>query len=159
MAESKKIEILLKTIDRHWAQAKQSEDQRAGMTNYLLTIYGAAQAYIIQRTFDKPCIMIAIVIIILAIYGLVATYKYYERFRSHATIVGTLMDELDAQNTGINLNSLERIAKEKHELKFPKFHKIRLYRIWLILHAFFILLALANILLIILKNYYQIKIF
>ena len=66
MAESQKIEILLKTIDRHWAQAKQSEDQRASMTNYLLTIYGASQAYIIQRSFDKPCIMIAVVIIILA---------------------------------------------------------------------------------------------
>jgi hypothetical protein len=88
-----------------------------------------------------------------------ATYKYYERFRSHAAIVGALMDNLDNLNTGINLNDIEKTAKVKHESKFPHFHKIRLYRIWLTLHGFFIVLAVANIILIVLKNYYHITVF
>jgi hypothetical protein len=159
MAESHKIEVLLKTIDRHWTQAKQSEDQRAGMTNYLLTIYGASQAYIIQKDFNKPSLIIALIIIFLGIYGMIATYKYYERFRSHAAIVGTLMDDLDALNIGVNLDQIEKTAKAKHEAKFPHFHKIRLYSIWLTLHGFFIVLGLANAMIIILKNYYCISIF
>jgi len=79
MAESHKIEVLLKTIDRHWAQAKQSEDQRASMTNYLLTIYGASQAYIIQKDFNKPSLIIAFIIIILAIYGGKALIKKLDK--------------------------------------------------------------------------------
>ncbi|MBB3054788.1 hypothetical protein [Mucilaginibacter gotjawali] len=145
MTESDKIEILLSTIDRHWGQAKQSEDQRSKMTNYLLVLYLAAQGFIVQKDFDRSTIMVSVIIIIVAIYGVLASFKYYERFRLHATRVGRLMDVFDKFSDGISLNIIEKTADNDHKLNFPRLHKIRLNKIWILLHCAFAVVGVVDI--------------
>lgn len=157
MEISDKINILLSTIDRQWSQAIQSENQRANLANFLLTLYGASQAYIIQREYDSSTIIVSIVLIFLSIYGILATYKYYERFRLHTTRVGRLMDKLDELEPSISLNEIEKIADTKHKTNFPRLSKIRLFRIWLFLHYGFSILGFINLIIAILKNVFEIE--
>jgi hypothetical protein len=154
MNASEKIQVLIATIDRHWSQAMQSENQRATTTNFLLTLYGATQAYIIQRNFDSPTILVSIIFITLSTYGIIVTYKYYERFRLHASRVGRLMDKITEFEPSLNLDEIEKLADQKHKSAFGKIAKMRLYKIWLLLHVWFGLLAVFNLIVATLKNYF-----
>jgi len=151
MEKEKQIDILLQTIDRYWNQAIQNENQRANFTNYILLIIGALQGYVIQRRFDRFSIVLAVIIIVLGIFGVLIVAKYYERFNHQASRVGRLMEKIKELEPNINLDELESIASLKHNAKFPLLSKIRLNKLWLVFYCFFILLGIFNLFLIIIN--------
>src|SRR5690349_19184677 len=129
------IEVLLKTIDRYWLQAIQTENQRANFTNYILVIIGAIQGYIIQREFDRFCILLSLLIFMLGCFGALISAKYYERFSEQTSRVGRLMEKIKMLNPNIDLDELEVKAREKHNKKFPHLTKVRLNKLWLLFHV------------------------
>jgi hypothetical protein len=154
MTEGEKIQIIISTIDRHWSQAVQSENQRATTTNYLITFYGAAQAFIIQKNFAASTLLAEIVFIILSTYGVVVTFKYYERFRLHASRVGRLMEELTLLDASVDLAGIEAVADRRHKLEFPVLSKFRLHKVWLSIHYGFGLLAILNLIISLAKIFW-----
>lgn len=157
MTNDKQIDILLQTIDRYWGQAIQQENQRANFANYLLILIGATQGYIIQREFDRFSILLCIIIIVLGIFGLLITAKYYERFREQTSKVGRLMEKLKEIEPNINLDELESLAAKKHKDKHPFLSKIRLNKLWLTFYYFFILLGCLDLLIILCSWYSKMK--
>lgn len=144
-------DVIMKMLDTQWAQAKQSEDQRAAVTNYVFVIAAALQGYIVQRNFDKLSLAIAIFLIILGIYGALISYKYYERFRLGMTRVGKWMEKLEELHLDANIAAIEKKADDKHNSRFTRIHKIRLYALWLCLHTAVSLAGIANIIVIYIK--------
>jgi hypothetical protein len=127
-------DVLLHTIDKQWSQAKQSEDQRATMTNYIIVLAIGLEGFIVQRQFDRGSPPLAVVIIFLGIYGAIASAKYYERFRLSVDRVRVIRGELDKLHSGAMLQSLEEKADELHEKHHPRLVKLRLHTLWLMLH-------------------------
>ena len=93
MAEPEDVtKIVLSEIDRQWGQAKQSEDQRATLSNFIVV---AAQGFIVDKGFPKRAMVVAVCLTILGLFGAIAVAKYYERFRLSMTRVGRLREQLD----------------------------------------------------------------
>jgi hypothetical protein len=137
-------DVIIKMLDNQWSQAKQSEDQRSAVTNYVFVIAAAIQGYIVQRNFDKYSLAVAIFLIVLGIYGALISYKYYERFRLGMTRVGRWMEKLEELHPDANLAAIEKKADVKHNSRFPRMHRIRLYALWLCLHTAVSLAGVAN---------------
>lgn len=148
MADAK--DILLDQLDKQWTQARQSENQRAMMTNFLIVIYGILQGFIVQRKFDDPTIILAVVMIFLGVFGVLASYKYYERFRLSTCRVGRLMERLQELEPEANLKELEHKADSKHRTRYPRLHHLRLHKLWHALHWGIVILGIINLLIILL---------
>lgn len=144
----KQTEILLQTINRYWNQAIQQENQRANFTNYILLIVAGTQGYIVEREFDRFSTLLSIIIIVVSLFGMLITAKYYERFRDQTSKVGRLMEKLIEVEPEINLDQLEDVASKKHKNDNPILSKIRLNKLWLIFYGFFLLLGIFDLLII-----------
>ena len=142
-------DILLKQLEHQWAQARQSEDQRATTTNYLLIISVAIQGFIVERGFDNLSILLALIIIGLGVFGAVLSEKYYERFRLHVTRVGRIMERLEKLVPDANLAELEKAASIKHKKKFPYLSTLRLHVLWRTIHISIAIIGAINLLAII----------
>jgi hypothetical protein len=145
-------QVLLAFITYQWSQAKQSEDQRAAITNFLLTIAIALQGFIVQRGFDIASIVLAVLITLLGGFGIVTSAKYYERFRNATNRVGEVSKYLDKLHPASRLRELQKISDIEHQQRFPRMSQLRLNRLWLILHCLVIAFGLSNIIIIILVN-------
>ena len=69
----------------HRQQLRQSEDQRAVLTNYVLVIASALTGLIAQQKLARETLPVAILIMILGIYGAITVAKYHERAEYHLT--------------------------------------------------------------------------
>lgn len=146
MAEE--IDILLNHLDKQWDQAQQSEDQRATLTRYILLLVIAIQGFIVQRSFDSTSLVLAIIIVLLGLYGVLISAKYYERFRLHICRVGRIMERLEQLYPGANMAELENMAEEHHKPRHPIMRKIHLNTLWRVLHIGIIILGIINIIII-----------
>lgn len=57
------IDILLKMFEESYALARQAEDQRATMSNYLITVSAVLFAFVTQQGFTPNVIPISILIV------------------------------------------------------------------------------------------------
>ena len=89
-------DILLQMIQEQWSQARQSESQRATMTNYIIAISSAILGFIVDKGLVRNIWPLTILLIVLGIYGALFSAKLYERFRHHIHRVDKMMRRLDA---------------------------------------------------------------
>ena len=123
----------------------------------ILLIIGATQGYIIQREFDRFSILLSVIVIILGLFGLLITAKYYERFREQTSKVGRVMERLKEIEPNVDLDELEYKANQKHKKRFPVLSKIRLNSLWLLFYTFFIFLGVIDVCIIIFGWYSKTK--
>jgi hypothetical protein len=122
--------IILSEIDRQWSQAKQSEDQRAALSNFIIVIAVAAQGFIVDKGFAKRTMVLAVSMVVLGIFGAIASGKYYERFRMSMARVGRLREQLDRLYPTLKLDETEQRADGKHTARYPRLSRIRLHLLW-----------------------------
>jgi hypothetical protein len=142
-------DVLLKFADFQWAQARQSEDQRATLTNFLIVIFIGLQGFIVNQAFAPNTLILAAVIIFVGIFGLLASAKYYERFAYSLTRVGEIMKHLDKIYQSTQLRELHKQADVEHNTKYPRLHKFRLHYIWNILTVSIALFGVIDLLIIV----------
>ncbi len=123
-------EIILNEIDRQWGQAKQSEDQRATLTNIIVVVAAASQGYVAEKNFATDTVVIASFLIMIGIFGLFATAKYYERFRHSMCRVGRLRERLDTMYPTLELERTKDRADLEHARRYPKLSNLRLNHLW-----------------------------
>lgn len=128
-----KADVILNEVDRQWSQARQSEDQRATLSNLILLIAVAAQGFIVEKDFPKRALVVAVALVLLGAFGTVAVAKYYERFRMSMSRVGRLRERLDRNIPDLGLDELERKADEKHRKRYPQLSSVRLHYLWRLL--------------------------
>ena len=137
-------DVILSMLDKQWSQAQQSENQRAAMTNYVLIIFGGLQSYIIQRGYDEPSLVLAVAMLLLGVWGTLASAKYYERFRLSTCRIGRWMEKLEELDPNTTLAAVEQRADAIHTGRYPRLHKMRLHSIWNSLHIAMIIAGVLN---------------
>ena len=140
-----KIDIVLAMLNNQWTQAQQSEKQRAFTTNIVLVLYTGLQSLIVQRGFDQSSLPLAMAIIVLGLWGVVSTEKYYERFRLHVCRVGRWMDLLERMEPSTELSNTEKSADALHGRRHPKMLRLRLNWLWFWLHVLVVTAGVANL--------------
>ncbi|MDQ3705226.1 MAG: hypothetical protein M3437_08410 [Chloroflexota bacterium] len=132
MADS--TDIWLQVHKEEGAQARQSETQRAAVTNYTLVIAAAIAGYVVDQGFAHDLWYLTTILALIGFYGALASAKYYERFRYLMEIAREIELRLEAQYPDFGFSEVLRIAESKHRTRFPLLTKIRLNKIWLVMH-------------------------
>ena len=138
-------DIILNELGRQWSQAKQSEDQRATLSNFIIIISVAAQGFIVQNDFPSRAMVVAVFLTLLGIFGAIASAKYYERFRLSMCRVGRLREKLDTLHPDLKLDELEALSDAKHLKRHPRLHRIRLNLLWRLMMFGIVALGLFDI--------------
>ena len=120
-----KIDVLLKIHDEHAAQARQHENQRERIANYILIIVGILVTFISNSNFAAYSIPASMLLIILGIYGFMFTRKHYERNRLHVSILSKFLEEINKELTKKNsskstLKEIRNAGEQTHYENFPE---------------------------------------
>lgn len=117
----------------HREQLRQCETQRSTLTNLLLVITAALSALIVQQKFTLNVLPLCLFVAMIGVYGAVAVSKYYERAFYHLAQARALTRDLVELGALGSDEALVR-AREAHYRRFPRLHRIRLHRLWTVLH-------------------------
>jgi hypothetical protein len=127
-------EAVLAYWREHREQLRQSENQRAVLTNYVLLITAAVSGFIVQQNFGLRTLPLSVLVIIIGLYGAVASAKYHERADYHLLQARALTRVLvDTGSLGDHEAVLEEF-RQQHYRKYPRLHRLRLNRLWTGLH-------------------------
>lgn len=132
---SSENDVLIKLIEEQWTQARHSEEQRATMTNFVIVVDAAILGFIVDRAFTPDLLPLTILLAALGIYGVMFCCKLYERFSSHTNRARKFRDKLDELHPNLGIKSLLREADAEHTAQFKWVERIRLNRLWMILHG------------------------
>ncbi|HEX6480312.1 MAG TPA: hypothetical protein VF043_15850 [Ktedonobacteraceae bacterium] len=88
-------EFLMRMAEENWAQARHTEDQRATLANLIVVIASIDQGVLTQIGFIKSALPLTILLIILGIYGALASAKLYKRHQHHINRARPLRKRLD----------------------------------------------------------------
>ncbi|MEU4089461.1 hypothetical protein [Streptomyces aureus] len=126
----------------HREQLRQCETQRSTLTNLLLVITAALSALIVQQQFSTYVMPLCLFVALIGAYGAVTVSKYFERASYHLSQARALTKDLVELGA---LSSDERLvrARADHYLQFPRLHRIRLHRLWVVLHLAIALYGLS----------------
>lgn len=126
--------VTLAYWSEHRDQLRQSETQRALLTNYLLVIAAALSALIAQQRFALTTLPLSVLIAAVGGYGAIATAKYHERAAYHLSQARALtkilkdMAALDDEHATLDQ------FRQDHYRQYPRLHKVRLHALWTGLH-------------------------
>ncbi|WP_432114635.1 hypothetical protein [Streptomyces sp. S1] len=126
----------------HREQLRQCETQRSTLTNLLIVVTAALSALIVQQKFTLNVVPLCVFVVLTGVYGAVAVSKYYERASYHLSQARALTADLMARGV---LGSKEGLvqARDEHNSRFPRLHRIRLHRLWVMLHVAIALYGVA----------------
>jgi len=137
-------EVLLKFFDEDWRHVRQSEDQRTAFSNIILLIASAVFGFLTQYSLTRNTLPLTILLIVLGIFGGIASDKLYERSKLHMELAWAWQRRLFELHPDIQLDRLKGEAQEAHRKRFPRLFGLRLHLVWLTLH---LSIALAGIIL------------
>jgi hypothetical protein len=113
----------------HREQLRQSENQRAMLTNYILVIVAAISGFVVQQHFEPRALPLSALIIIIGFYGAVATAKYHERADYHLLQARALTRVLVDTGALADHEAVLEEFRQQHYSKYPQLHRIRLNRL------------------------------
>ena len=146
------LDILMFEMEESWRQARQAEDQRANITNLIVIIASIIQGALTQTGFHKDALPLTILLIILGIYGALASIKLYERFKMNVNRVGEFERRLNELCPEAQVKKILKTADLDHNTKHPLLSKkIRLRHIWIGLHILIAVLGIAYTIVILIK--------
>jgi hypothetical protein len=124
------------------AQLRQSESQRAVLTNYVLVLVTAATGLVVQQEFRLRTLPLALLLAALGGYGALASAKYHERAEYHlgqARALTQVLVGLGALPPDTELAERRR----QHYAEYRWLSRIRLHHLWTGLHLAIAVYGLA----------------
>jgi type IV secretory pathway TrbF-like protein len=132
---SDQTDAVLAFWNEHRVQARQSEDQRALLTNYVLVIASALIGLAVQQRLHLATLPLAFLVMLIGLYGAITVAKYHERAEYHLMQARALTKTLtDLGALPADEATLDQYRQD-HYAKYPRLHRIRLHLLWTGLHA------------------------
>jgi len=116
------------------AQFRQSESQRAVLTNYVLAIAAAISGLVVQQHFRMLTLPLSILVVLIGLYGALATAKYHERANYHLDQARALTKVLVQSGALPDSDPILSQYRTAHYQKYPRLYRIRLHWLWTGLH-------------------------
>jgi len=145
-------EVLLNFCNRYWEEIRHVENQRATLTNLIILIASAIVGLMVQQGLSKAFLPLAILLVLLGMYGAAITYKLYERYHLLQTRLEHCYLHIDELHPRAKFVLIKRLAEDEHKTRFPKLIKLRVHWLWLTLHAAISLSGVAVIVIILFKS-------
>ena len=118
----------------HREQFRQSENQRAVLTNFVLVIAAALSGFIVQLHFELRTLPLSVLIVVIGCYGALAAAKYHERTDYHLHQARALTKVLVDAGVLAHHDVVLEAARLAHCRRYPRLHRLRLNWLWTGLH-------------------------
>lgn len=138
--------ILLKMYEEQRTQARHHESQRISVTNILITLTVASLGLIGHLRFQPEALPLAVFLVVIGVYGLITTWKLYERSRYHYARSSLYRDKVDEFSPRLEVLPIKQKAVEIHALRFKVTPRLRLHWLWALLYLTIIAMGIACIL-------------
>ena len=145
------VDILLRFCEEQWTQGRQSETQRATVTNFVITIAAATLTFIGHKGFESASIPLAVFLVVLGLYGATTSMKLYERWHFHMSRARYWRKKIDELDPDAQLIKLKEQADAKHKSKYPRLGRLPLNWLWLALHISIASLGIVCIIVIVMR--------
>ena len=130
------VDVLLQSWREQRDQARQSENQRAVMTNIVLVLSSAGLGLIAQHgVYDRAMLIVSVSLIVLGGYGALTSLKYRERHELHITQARAMWRRLDALYPDLHLEEDWAASRARHRERYKVLYDLRLGYMWAALHA------------------------
>jgi len=86
-----------------------------------------------QDGLTRNTLPLTILLIVLGVFGAIASEKLYERSKLHMELAWAWRRRLYELHTDIQLDRLTNQAEEIHRQRFPRLSRLRLHRVWVTL--------------------------
>ena len=114
----------------HRLQFRQSESQRAILTNFVLVIAAGISSLVVQQHFRPRTLPLSVLIVGAGLYGALAAAKYHERATYHLGQARALTRALvRSGELPDHRDELGRF-RDKHYREYPRLSRIRLHWLW-----------------------------
>ena len=131
---SESAEVVLAYWREHRDQMRQSESQRAVLTNYVLIIVAALSGFIVQQQFRVAALPLSVLIAVIGVFGAITVAKYHERAVYHLSqarvLTRALVEAGDLPDHEAELGE----ARAAHYRGYPRLNRLHLHRLWTGLH-------------------------
>ena len=118
----------------HREQLRQSENQRAVMTNFILVITAGISGFVIQQHFSVRTIPLSVLTVVIGLYGALAAAKYHERADYHLSQARALTRALVSSGALPDNKAVLDEFRQAHDARYPRLRRLRLYWLWIALH-------------------------
>ena len=112
------------------AQLRQSESQRAVLTNYVLAVAAALSGLVVQQRFRVQTLPLSVLVVLIGLYGALAAAKYHERANYHLAQARALTRALVQSGDLPDNEALLDRSRDEHARKYPRLYRIRLHWLW-----------------------------
>lgn len=146
------IGALLEMYKEERTHARHHESMRSGVANYLLALTVAILGIIANLDFRFNTFPLAILLVLLGIYGLLISIKFYERYNFHTSRASDFRRRIDELCPKSKILKMKTIGQKRHSKEFKKIKNMRLNYLWLFLYIFLIILGAGCLLAIVLGN-------
>ncbi|MEV0282304.1 hypothetical protein AB0I22_38885 [Streptomyces sp. NPDC050610] len=133
MTDSTDVLLMLWKDQRE--QVRQGEIQRAALTNIVIIVAAAGLGFVARRgrpDFDDLCVSVPM--LLLGVYGSLTCWKYRERNSHHGSQMSRLYVAIADLHPSLELARIKSEGHARHDARFPRTVKIRLYALWMALH-------------------------
>ncbi len=137
-------DVLLRFFDEDWRQVRQEENQRTAFSNIVFLIASAVFGFLAQSGISRNSLPLTILLIVLGVFGGIASEKLYERSKLHMELAWAWRRRLFELHPEIEVDRMLSEAKEIHNRRFPRLLKLHLHHVWLTLD---LAIAVAGIIL------------
>jgi len=119
------------------------ENQRATITNIVILIVSAILGFIVEKKFSPDLFPLSLLLVILGVYGAITTAKLYERHQFAQARLDHWYKHIDKLHPDAQILHLRDISDAEHRKQYPRIAKLRLHRLWIILHVAIALLGIV----------------
>jgi hypothetical protein len=131
--------------------ARQAEDQRVSMTNFLVTIAAAILAFIVQRGFGAETLLLSLFVSLLGLFGLLSSVKFTQHYHRHYTEAKFIRQRLNELCPEGMIENISYRAAESNQKHYPTLgRKIRIVILWTFLHGSIFVIGIGCMILILL---------
>jgi hypothetical protein len=118
----------------HREQLRQSENQRAVLTNFVLVIVAGISGFVVQQHFSLRTLPLSVLVVIIGLYGALAVAKYHERASYHLSQARALTRVLVESGALVDSRDLLDEVRQAHYAEYPRLGRLRLNWLWIGLH-------------------------
>jgi hypothetical protein len=136
-------DVLLKFFEEDWRQVRQEENQRTAFSNIVFLIASAVLGLLTQFGLSREVLPLTLVLIVLGIFGGIASEKLYERSKLHMELAWAWRRRLYELHPEAQVDRMVAEAVDINRKRFPRLMRIHLHHVWLILDLFIALSGMA----------------
>jgi hypothetical protein len=118
----------------HREQLRQSENQRAILTNYVLVITAGISGFVVQQHFSLRTLPLSVLTVIIGLYGALSAGKYHERADYHLSQARALTRVLTESGALTDSTVLLEEFRQAHYARYRRLSRLRLNWLWIGLH-------------------------